>query len=1038
MADLRIVDAPEIPTNSITGGEKIPTGGSGNYSITLDSLADYTKTKKDLADNTTVDNKVNGVRQQLNTHAQNLSNPHQVTKGQIGLGNVNNTADLDKPVSDSTQAAIISAVTPKANKTYVDSQDSLLQSQVDQKAETTYVDTAISNLSTVASKFYPTLAEANADISNIIVNQVVNIGEVANGGLWYKATSGSTTLTKSAYDSLTQAKNYVDAIPVFKQQKIVAGGDFNNITKQGVYYHWGANLTAAQVLNAPLYVSGNLAFGVLVVYNPDPNGGKNPGCTQTFYPYADGYAPFFRKVSQATGDFPTWGGIVTRATQHTYIEPVTTGQDVLTLTVGRYNIPSTTIGNSLLNMPTMTYKFGRIEVDYNATTGYKSIKIIPYGRDKNYYENRQYESGVWSGWSTFKDYETFKAENELLYAKITTFTAALAALANNITQDVYPGQQFTVAELTGTNTYSLAYYAGYNGLTTLATTFNTLKASIWNPGGGNVEYRIFTGTKTTSTPNGYVVSIANQTSPDFQGICKSFPTSNSGSAQDIVLDKAISIPANTPYVIVFRDTDLTTFGIRHFGAVSGSLESRGFNLSASATDWGSATIGAGTVPAYTQAGFQLLLKLPNSGGGTPQPTFTPELILPPKIYAVEGLQSSVYLEHTIVLDHTIYDYDFTCSKGIHQVRGWRWTPNSNDVAGNYNLTLDCLDKRTGDLLTTASTQVVLVNKNANSGVNKKVQVIGDSLVAAGSITQGLLNNASTDVMPVTLIGTLGTGLNKHEGRGGWTINDYTTVGRTYYLFTVSGVTTAPAINSTVYTYNGGVFTVQEANIASGNGTLLCSYAGTAPTNGTTGTLTKSNASAGDATIAFSNVQSQSGNPFWNGTVIDYQNYLTVNSLSIPDVVIIQLGINDTFSMTSDQAIIDLCATAFPKLDVLINSILAVNANVKVAVSAPPSYASQDAFGNNYQCGQTSRRAKRNITTYNKKLFAYYKNKEASRIFVLSGGINVDAENNFPESAVVVNSRNTKTVIKQTNAVHPDVSGYYQESDVFTAFIKSLT
>ena len=37
MADLRIVDAPEIPTENITGEEKLPTGGSGNYSISLAS-----------------------------------------------------------------------------------------------------------------------------------------------------------------------------------------------------------------------------------------------------------------------------------------------------------------------------------------------------------------------------------------------------------------------------------------------------------------------------------------------------------------------------------------------------------------------------------------------------------------------------------------------------------------------------------------------------------------------------------------------------------------------------------------------------------------------------------------------------------------------------------------------------------------------------------------------------------------------------------------------------------------------------------------
>lgn len=136
MADLRIADAPEIPTENITGEEKLPTGGNGNYSISLDSLADYTKTKKDLADNTTVDYKVNGVHQELNVHTQDLSNPHKVTKWQIGLGNVDNTADADKPVSNSAQAAIISAVSTKADKTYVDSQLAL-------KADKTYVDNKI-------------------------------------------------------------------------------------------------------------------------------------------------------------------------------------------------------------------------------------------------------------------------------------------------------------------------------------------------------------------------------------------------------------------------------------------------------------------------------------------------------------------------------------------------------------------------------------------------------------------------------------------------------------------------------------------------------------------------------------------------------------------------------------------------------------------------------------------------------------------------------------------------------------------------------
>ena len=42
----------------------------------------------------------------LDAHEANHSNPHQVTKAQVGLGNADNTADLDKPISTAVQAAL--------------------------------------------------------------------------------------------------------------------------------------------------------------------------------------------------------------------------------------------------------------------------------------------------------------------------------------------------------------------------------------------------------------------------------------------------------------------------------------------------------------------------------------------------------------------------------------------------------------------------------------------------------------------------------------------------------------------------------------------------------------------------------------------------------------------------------------------------------------------------------------------------------------------------------------------------------------------
>jgi hypothetical protein len=51
------------------------------------------------------------VQGNLTTHTSNTSNPHSVTKTQVGLGNVDNTSDVNKPVSTAQQTAINLKVT---------------------------------------------------------------------------------------------------------------------------------------------------------------------------------------------------------------------------------------------------------------------------------------------------------------------------------------------------------------------------------------------------------------------------------------------------------------------------------------------------------------------------------------------------------------------------------------------------------------------------------------------------------------------------------------------------------------------------------------------------------------------------------------------------------------------------------------------------------------------------------------------------------------------------------------------------------------
>ena len=103
------------------------------------------------------------------------------------------------------------------------------------KANKTDVEVALSNLSTTANKFYPTLSEANSHLATMSVNAVVTIGEEANKGLWYKATAEATTLTKSAYDPLTQANNYTNNKAITtKTEAVTTANNYTNLVFDAV------------------------------------------------------------------------------------------------------------------------------------------------------------------------------------------------------------------------------------------------------------------------------------------------------------------------------------------------------------------------------------------------------------------------------------------------------------------------------------------------------------------------------------------------------------------------------------------------------------------------------------------------------------------------------------------------------------------------------------------------------------------------------------------------------------------------------------
>lgn len=79
------------------GYDNYPTGGDEGRVYVGTGTSNIAQAKK---------SEVMDVDSKVDTHVAREDNPHGVTKAQIGLGNVDNTSDADKPISIATQDAL--------------------------------------------------------------------------------------------------------------------------------------------------------------------------------------------------------------------------------------------------------------------------------------------------------------------------------------------------------------------------------------------------------------------------------------------------------------------------------------------------------------------------------------------------------------------------------------------------------------------------------------------------------------------------------------------------------------------------------------------------------------------------------------------------------------------------------------------------------------------------------------------------------------------------------------------------------------------
>lgn len=181
-------------------------------------------------------------------------------------------------------------------------------------------------------------------------------------------------------------------------------------------------------------------------------------------------------------------------------------------------------------------------------------------------------------------------------------------------------------------------------------------------------------------------------------------------------------------------------------------------------------------------------------------------------------------------------------------------------------------------------------------------------------------------------------------------------------------------------------------------------------------------------------------PFVFGGTFDFAQYLSTNSITMAanDWVMIHLGINDVYSLTSDASVNTLADTAIGQINAMITNIKAAVSGIRVGIctTLPPSFR-PNAFGVTYVAGKTRSRYIRNRNIWVSRLLTEFdtSSKESSGVYLIPVGEMVDPIYGFPSTETSVHPYNTTLSTFGSDALHPNSFGYRQMGDAILSFLK---
>jgi hypothetical protein len=257
------VGAAKIADGAVTDakiGNRTLVDNAGSETLTPIAAKSITAWLQGLRDN------IKYLLATLAAHLSATNNPHSVTKTQVGLGNVDNTADADKPVSTAQQTALNAKadasdlaahtdnadihVTSTAKQTWNNKQASNLM-MMDTAASTALPETGTSvTISSVLDSMRRNLKALFSYFTNGVANAAAKLNTARTIALMGNVT-GSTTFDGSANAAITAT--IVGGLKTVNGNSLIGSG---NVNVGGSTWVRGSTPTANTNLTAYLQANG--------------------------------------------------------------------------------------------------------------------------------------------------------------------------------------------------------------------------------------------------------------------------------------------------------------------------------------------------------------------------------------------------------------------------------------------------------------------------------------------------------------------------------------------------------------------------------------------------------------------------------------------------------------------------------------------------------------------------------------------------------------------------------------------------------------